>query len=251
MAKYLGETKSGSEAGTTYARNSYGQYQRRKAIPVNPNTVNQRRIRGYFSAAAQVWKQLTAEEQGMWASWAQLHPVTDRLGQTIILKGNVAFNGAAVKAQSVGKPIPRTPPADAVALDPSAWTLTTPAAEGTTLNGVTVTFKIAAGASAEEEARASEAARVITAWASTPRQSAADFVAQKAMIKLGELVRSGASSTLQFSAAFKDGDADSRLAGAATQFSRIEVRDETPGLAKTVTLAAVIINTPFTIPASA
>lgn len=248
MAKYLGETKSGSEAGTTYARNSYGQYQRRKAIPVNPNTVNQRRIRGYFSAAAQAWKQLTAEEQGMWASWAQLHPVTDRLGQTIILKGNVAFNGAAVKAQSVGQPIPRTPPADAVALDPSAWTLTTNALTGTTLNGVTINFAINAGATPEEEARAAEAGRVITAWASTPRQSEADFVAQKAMIKLGALTRSGTGTAIKFSAQYADAAVDSRLTGAATQYTRIEIRDETPGLAKTVTLAAVVINTPFTIP---
>lgn len=248
MAKYLGETKSGSEAGTTYSRNTYGQYSRRKAIPVNPNTVQQRQIRGYFSNASQMWKTLTAEEQGMWNSWAQLHPVKDKLGMSIILKGNVAFIGQAVKALTNGQEIPRTPPADTVSLDPVQWTFAIAALAGTTLNGITATYTATSAASTDELARAAEAGRTLSVWASTPRQSAADFVAQRAMIKLGVAVYD--STAKKFTLAVSNGDVDARLTGAATQFTRIEIRDETAGLAKAVTLDAVVQNTPFTIPSA-
>lgn len=246
MAKYLGETKSGSEAGTTYSRNTYGQYSRRKAIPVNPNTVAQRRLRGFFSNASQAWKLLTAEQQGMWNSWAQLHPVKDKLGMSITLKGNVAFIGQAVKALSNGQEIPTVPPADTVSLDPTQWTFSIAALSGTTLNGVTATFKAKSTATDAEKALAAEAGRTLSLWASTPRQSEGDFVAQRAMIKVGILVYSSQDAT--FTLAAKDGDVDARLSGAATQFTRFEIRDETAGLVKAVTLDAIVQNTPFTIP---
>lgn len=248
MAKYLGETKSGSEAGTTYSRNTYGQYSRRKAIPVNPNTVNQRKIRGYFSNASQLWKTLTAEEQGMWNSWAQLHPVKDKLGMSIILKGNVAFIGQAVKALTNDQEIPRTPPSDTVSLDPVQWTFTVEALAGTSLNGITAKYAATASATADELARAAEAGRTLSVWASTPRQSASDFVAQRSMIKLG--VASYSSDDKTFTLAVSNGDVDSRLTGTATQYTRIEIRDETAGLAKAVTLSAIVENTPFTIPSA-
>lgn len=248
MAKYLGETKSGSEAGTTYSRNSYGQYSRRKAIPVNPNTVNQRKIRGYFANASQMWRTLTVDEQGMWASWAQLHPVKDSLGNSIILKGNVAFIGQAVKALSNGQAIPRTPPADAVSLDPVQWDFAVAALAGTTLNGVTVTFTATSSATTEEIARAAEEGRALSVWASTPRQSESDFVASRAMIKIGLATYS--STDKKFTLAAKDDGIDSRLAGAANQFTRIEIRDETAGLVKTVTLDAVVQACPFTLASS-
>lgn len=246
MAKYLGETKSGSEAGTTYSRNSYGQYSRRKAIPVNPNTLNQRKVRGYFANATQTWRTLSAEEQGMWASWAQLHPVKDALGNSIILKGNVAFIGQAVKALTNGQAIPRTPPADAVSLDPVQWTFAVAANAGTTLNGVSVSYTATSSATTEEIARAAQEGRALSVWASTPRQSESDFVAQRAMIKLG--LATYDASAKKFTLAVKDSTIDSRLTGAATQFTRIEIRDETAGLVKTVTLDAVVQACPFTIP---
>lgn len=84
-------TNSGSLGGTTYSHNRYGQYVRRKAIPVNPNTARQAVNRSRFSAAVIAWFALTAAQRTAWDTYAANVPVTDSLGQSINLTGQAMY----------------------------------------------------------------------------------------------------------------------------------------------------------------
>lgn len=89
--KYLGNTSSGSQADTTYARNRYGQYQRRRATPVNRNTTYQQRTRVILAETSTAWSGLTGAQRGAWEAWAAAHPITDSLGQDVLLDGHAFF----------------------------------------------------------------------------------------------------------------------------------------------------------------
>lgn len=85
--KILDVPQSGSVAGVTSSRNRFGQYRRTRAIPVNPNTLAQNEVRQNLATNAQEWKNLTAPQQEEWNVFAEGHPKTDTLGQTIYLTG--------------------------------------------------------------------------------------------------------------------------------------------------------------------
>lgn len=84
-------TASGSIGGTTYSHNRYGQYARRLAIPVNPNSAKQAVNRSRFSGAVAAWFLLTAAQRDAWSTYAANVPVTDALGQSINLSGQCMF----------------------------------------------------------------------------------------------------------------------------------------------------------------
>jgi len=69
---------SGAEGGVVFSSNRYGPYIRRRAIPVNPQTPKQLKIRA-----------LTDKEA--WRSWAANSPITNVLGLKQILDGHAAF----------------------------------------------------------------------------------------------------------------------------------------------------------------
>lgn len=89
--KYLGPPSSGSQAGTTSSRNRYGQYQRTRAVPVNPNSASQGLARGRLSANAAVWRTLTNAQRAGWAGLATQMSRSDALGSTYTLNGFGAF----------------------------------------------------------------------------------------------------------------------------------------------------------------
>lgn len=82
---------SGRIAGTVHARNKGGSYVRRFSVPVNPSTSFQQNIRNCLSTISSAWRNLTAPDQSAWVSWAESHPVIDRLGAAIKLSGQQAF----------------------------------------------------------------------------------------------------------------------------------------------------------------
>jgi hypothetical protein len=89
--KYLGPTQSGSEAGTTASRNRYGQYMRRRAVPVQPRTTAQLNQRARMSTNAAAWRALTDAQRAGWLSLGLLIQRTDSLGQTYNLNGFGAY----------------------------------------------------------------------------------------------------------------------------------------------------------------
>lgn len=56
----------GSQGGTTYSRNRFGNYTRNKTSPVNPRTANQSATRSLFGGIAAAWRTLAASQRQTW-----------------------------------------------------------------------------------------------------------------------------------------------------------------------------------------
>ena len=82
---------SGSVAGTVFSRNRGGTYMRTRAIPTDPNTVDQQNVRAILATQSQGWADRTAAERAAWENWATQNPVTDVLGAAIVLSGHQAY----------------------------------------------------------------------------------------------------------------------------------------------------------------
>jgi len=79
---------SGSMGGLVASHNRFGQYMRRRAIPVNPSTSFQQAVRLAFMTLAAAWKNiLTAQMRTDWETYAINTPVTNRIGDTVTLTG--------------------------------------------------------------------------------------------------------------------------------------------------------------------
>ncbi len=82
---------SGSIGGTVYSRNRGGAYIRNRAIPVDPNTTAQQNARAILSNQSQAWQGLTDSQRAAWSNWAKQNPVTNTLGNSILLSGHQAY----------------------------------------------------------------------------------------------------------------------------------------------------------------
>jgi len=89
--KYLGPTQSGSLAGDTASRNRFGQYFRRRAVPVNPSSTFQLNQRARMALNAAAWRALTAIQRAGWATLGLSMIRTDSLGQSYDLNGFLAY----------------------------------------------------------------------------------------------------------------------------------------------------------------
>jgi hypothetical protein len=89
--KYLGQTQSGSDGGTTASRNRFGQYLRRRAVPVQPRTPAQVDQRARMSLNAAAWRGLTDAQRAGWGSLGSQMTRRDSLGQTYTMTGFMAY----------------------------------------------------------------------------------------------------------------------------------------------------------------
>lgn len=79
---------SGSIAGNTFARNRSGNYVRARTTPVNPNTVQQGKVRTSLSYLTEAWaSSLSPTERISWATYAAAVQMKNRLGEVINLTG--------------------------------------------------------------------------------------------------------------------------------------------------------------------
>jgi hypothetical protein len=79
---------SGSVGGLTFSRNRGGLYTRSRTIPVNPSTAQQITLRGIFTQLTNFWSSVLTDAQRVaWATYATNVPLTDRLGDPIIVSG--------------------------------------------------------------------------------------------------------------------------------------------------------------------
>ncbi len=79
---------SGSIAGTTHARNRFGNYIRARTKPVNPRSTSQTLVRNAMAYLADRWHSaLTSAERAAWDLYAANVPMKNRLGDTINLTG--------------------------------------------------------------------------------------------------------------------------------------------------------------------
>lgn len=83
---------SGSIGGVTYAHNRGGLYRRARSIPTNPNSDDQIIVRNYFSSLAVAWRDtLTPAQRDAWSDYAANSPVTDTLGDPLLLTGQQMY----------------------------------------------------------------------------------------------------------------------------------------------------------------
>ncbi len=83
---------SGSIGGLTYSHNRGGLYTRARSIPTNPNSTEQQTVRAAFGSLSQRWTQtITQAQRDAWENYAALTPVTNRLGDELILSGQQMY----------------------------------------------------------------------------------------------------------------------------------------------------------------
>jgi hypothetical protein len=112
--KVLKAPQSGSQAGTTASHNRFGQYERNRRSPVQPIGNGRRAfIRAAFGASSNAWSSLTGPQQAAWSAFADSHPITDSLGQSVKLTGHMMFVSISTSSQNVLLPIPTDPPVTA------------------------------------------------------------------------------------------------------------------------------------------
>jgi len=82
--------QSGSLAGITAGRNRFGQYERSRAIPVNPSSAAQGLVRARMAANSAAWRALTASQRAGWVGLGTSMVRSNSLGQSYSLQGNQA-----------------------------------------------------------------------------------------------------------------------------------------------------------------
>jgi hypothetical protein len=90
LVKYGGGVvqMSGSIAGTTFARNSSGNYARARTKPVNPSSSLQVKRRTVMAYLSEYWHEvLTSTQRTAWATYANAVTMNNRLGESIKLSG--------------------------------------------------------------------------------------------------------------------------------------------------------------------
>lgn len=92
---------SGSQGNTTFSHNRSGSYIRNRVIPVNPNTTSQTAARSAFTSFSQNWRDLSQSDQSSWVSLADIDPIEDRQGQSIVLSGIAYYTRFNMRRRSV------------------------------------------------------------------------------------------------------------------------------------------------------
>ncbi len=132
--KFLDVPQSGSIAGTVHSHNRAGQYTRNRRAPVQPiGTGRRAQVRAAFSAASGGYAYLTEPQRAAWASFGAGHPITDSLGQTVVLTGQQMYVRVSATLANIGQSFSATPPASASAPDITPITLTASVASGLSL----------------------------------------------------------------------------------------------------------------------
>jgi hypothetical protein len=115
MAKFTSHVYSevrGSISGTTYSRNRFGQYKRRRAVPTQPRTPYQMSVRSFFGNISSLWRTLDQSVQELWRAFAERIVRTDALGNPIRLTGSQAFVMLNAMRRQLGLAITRNAPPD-------------------------------------------------------------------------------------------------------------------------------------------
>jgi len=96
----------GSEGGSTFSRNRYGQYIRQRSVPVNPNSARQQAVRADFQSLAERWNSiLTAAQRAAWDLYGASVPMLNKLGQQVYLPGFNHYLRSNISILQNGMPI--------------------------------------------------------------------------------------------------------------------------------------------------
>lgn len=126
----------GKLKGVVYSKNRSGSYVRGKVTPVNPVSSYQQATRNTFSILSKNWSHLlTAAQRQSWVNFANLFPINDIFGNSIVLTGLNAYLKINARLQEAGATLLTTAPADQYVMTPLVDTLVA------TVAGSVMTFK--------------------------------------------------------------------------------------------------------------
>ena len=104
-------TISGKTDGQIFANSGRGRYVKNFTMPTNPMTVAQQLVRAAFAAISQAWRVLTQPQQEAWNTAAPGFPILNRLGDVIILSGQMLYQQLNLNLTIIGEPNLTAPPA--------------------------------------------------------------------------------------------------------------------------------------------
>jgi len=93
---------SGKLGGSIFSSNKGGSYIKAFKVPTNPATAKQSAVRNKLSNVAKAWQALTEDVKNRYRSWAEDHPVLDRLGESIYISGFAWYQKLAFNSLNVG-----------------------------------------------------------------------------------------------------------------------------------------------------
>jgi hypothetical protein len=101
---------SGSVGGTVFSHNRYGMYTRNRTTPVTSTTQDALAAKQRFATQSAAWSSLTAAQRLAWKSFAETHPIIDRLGQSQILQPNAVYVQLNTRITQAGESAITAPP---------------------------------------------------------------------------------------------------------------------------------------------
>jgi len=117
MAKIMLGTMAGAISGAlgndVFSHGRAGYYVRKRVIPTKTVNIYTLKARNILTVCSRSWGALSAAQQQAWSTWAQSHPVTDRLGQKQVLFGAQAYTELNARLLSTGDTAILVPPATA------------------------------------------------------------------------------------------------------------------------------------------
>lgn len=87
-------------------------------MPTQPRTAAQIAVRASLQLYSVTWRSLSDALRTAWASYADAHPRTDSLGQTVVLSGFQAYIGINGALVASGQTAISAPPTDEMVLTP-------------------------------------------------------------------------------------------------------------------------------------
>jgi len=82
---------SGAVGNVVFARGRYGTYIRSRVIPTLVQNDYTDGARGRLITLTRAWASLDADEKLAWRTWAETHPIVDRVGAVLVLQPSAAF----------------------------------------------------------------------------------------------------------------------------------------------------------------
>jgi hypothetical protein len=119
---------SGALGNDVFSHNRHGYYVRRRVIPTKVVNDNTTLVRNNLTACSRAWGALTVEKQAAWNTWAQSHPITDRLGQKQVLFGAGAYTMLNARIMQTADSVIDLPPTAAAPSPLTALSATATAA---------------------------------------------------------------------------------------------------------------------------
>jgi hypothetical protein len=115
MAKIMYGSLAGAVSGAlgndVFSRGRHGAYLRKRVIPTKTVNIYTLKVRNILSICSRAWGLLSPEQQASWNTWAQSHPITDRLGQKQVLFGAGCYTQLNSRLLYAGDTAISVPPA--------------------------------------------------------------------------------------------------------------------------------------------